>query len=384
MDGTLADNIAKYNLAGWRPEGRPAPAEGAIAYSGPSAGQPPSTLMARGETARPSQSQRDAHIQFIRDYANKIGVNPDLALGIAGAEGLNAWTGQNPAAQSYVKGPMGREESYGDFQLHMVPGAVGSAALAAGIDPRDPTQWQKADQFALDYMKAHGVSAWSGDPVAKAYAATGKVAPFVAGNTLNKTGGPAVGSQTGAPGPQGAATGTPTQPGAWGSGNPPQALAGFQAGSPAEKNMLAGAKTLGLSGDSGGGDETPRSVAPAITDARAIGGNMMMGAGGMNQMPSAVARQAFAQAGNMLSPLPANMLNTGGIQSPVPSTTQSAIQPGAPGAQSGLPLAGLGQGTTLNSPSQLQMAMLYGYPPYAGSYGTIGSPGGPSGYGSSF
>jgi hypothetical protein len=35
--------------------------------------------------AQPSNPQRDAHIQFIRDYANRIGVNPDLALGIANA-----------------------------------------------------------------------------------------------------------------------------------------------------------------------------------------------------------------------------------------------------------------------------------------------------------
>ena len=49
LSGTLDQNIKQYNLAGWRPDARPAPETGAIAYNGgPPAGQPPPNLVARG------------------------------------------------------------------------------------------------------------------------------------------------------------------------------------------------------------------------------------------------------------------------------------------------------------------------------------------------
>ena len=80
--------------------------------------------------------------QFIRDYAAKIGVNPDQAVAIARAEGLNAWSSSNPNAASYVDRTSGDNLfSFGDFQLNIHPGAVGAGALKAGIDPRDPNQW---------------------------------------------------------------------------------------------------------------------------------------------------------------------------------------------------------------------------------------------------
>ena len=112
------------------------------------------------------------HEAFIRDYAAKIGVNPDQAVAIARAEGLNAWSASNPNAGSYVDRTSGVPWSFGDFQLNTRNG-MGVDALKAGIDPRDPNQWQAADQYALDQMKQHGVGAWSGDPAAKAIMAHG-------------------------------------------------------------------------------------------------------------------------------------------------------------------------------------------------------------------
>ena len=169
LAGTLDQNIKQYNLAGWRPDSRPAPDTGAIAYTGgPPSGQPPPNMVARG-TGAPVGDM--THEQFIRDYAAKIGVDPDQAVAIARAEGLNAWSKSNPNAGSYVDRTGGVPWSFGDFQLNTRNG-MGVDALKAGIDPKDPNQWQAADQFALDQMRAHGVGAWS-NPVAKSIAAHG-------------------------------------------------------------------------------------------------------------------------------------------------------------------------------------------------------------------
>jgi hypothetical protein len=110
----------------------------------------------------------------IMDYAAKIGLDPQKALAIAQAEGLRAWSQANPNAQSNIIDKQGRrEQSYGDFQLNM-NGGMGAEALAAGIDPRDPSQRWAADKFALDKMKSGGVKPWS-NPVAQAYLAHGGV-----------------------------------------------------------------------------------------------------------------------------------------------------------------------------------------------------------------
>ena len=125
-----------------------------------------------------------SHEQFIRDYAAKIGLNPDLAVRIAGAEGLHAWSPSNPNAGSYVDRTGGVPWSFGDFQLNTRNG-MGVDARRAGIDPADPNQWQKADQFALDQMKAGGLGAWKGDPVAAKWIASGQ--PITGGTTLTST-----------------------------------------------------------------------------------------------------------------------------------------------------------------------------------------------------
>ena len=116
-----------------------------------------------------------SHAQYIQDYAKSIGLDPNLALGIANAEGLKAWSASNPNAASTVDVEGGKPFSFGDFQLNVHPGAMGAKAIAAGIDPTNPSQWQAADRFALDQMKSGGVSPWKGDPVAAAYLKSGAV-----------------------------------------------------------------------------------------------------------------------------------------------------------------------------------------------------------------
>ena len=130
-----------------------------------------------------------SHSQFIQDYAKSIGLNPNLALGIATAEGLKAWSASNPNAASTVDVQNGQPFSFGDFQLNTRNG-MGVDAQRAGIDPRDPNQWQAADKFALDQMKSGGVGPWKGDPVAAAYLKSGAVPTAAAASTPVQAPGP--------------------------------------------------------------------------------------------------------------------------------------------------------------------------------------------------
>lgn len=116
--------------------------------------------------------------EYIRAAARQRGIDPDIAVRVAKHEGGLV----DPVRQSDVMQPYGREESFGPFQLHM-RGGLGSAALKAGIDPRDPNQWTRGVDFALDQVKSGGWSPWMG---AKAAGVTGMmgVNGGVGGTTL--------------------------------------------------------------------------------------------------------------------------------------------------------------------------------------------------------
>ena len=172
-----------------------------------------------------------SHSQFIQDYAKSIGLNPNLALGVANAEGLRAWSASNPNAASTVDIQNGQPFSFGDFQLNVRNG-LGTEALRHNIDPRDPSQWQAADKFALDQMKSGGLGPWKGDPYAEAYLKSG-AAPAVATPTPSQAPGPMDPSaQAGGPGaPLGTPGSTvnppiPTTPGTTINSNPIASLGG--------------------------------------------------------------------------------------------------------------------------------------------------------------
>jgi len=121
--------------------------------------------MARGDGGILDPS---VHEQFIREYARQKGVNPDWVAAVAAAEGMHAWDQSNPNAASHLASDQALGGSFGDFQLNM--SGLGKQALAAGIDPRDPNQWQNADKFAIDYIaRTRDLSPWKGDPVAAEY-----------------------------------------------------------------------------------------------------------------------------------------------------------------------------------------------------------------------
>ena len=102
---------------------------------------------------------------YIRQAAVIRGIDPDTAVAVARAEGGL----DNPTRQSDVVKNGRREQSYGPFQL-LMQGGLGEKALAAGIDPRDPNQWQRGVDFALDHVARNGWGEWYG---AKAIGVTG-------------------------------------------------------------------------------------------------------------------------------------------------------------------------------------------------------------------
>ena len=303
-----------------------------------------------------------SHADFIRSYANSIGLDPNLALGIANAEGLRAWSAKNPNAASTVDVQNGQPFSFGDFQLNIRNG-LGTQALKGGIDPRDPNQWQAADKFALDQMKAGGVGPWKGDAFAKQYLATGNVPalPAMPGTTLNS----APTTPAGGPGAP-AAPGQPGQP----SGGMAASLPGYQPNSPGAKMTAKGLQQLAGGDQGSGGGEAPPMQPPMQLSARAASGPMMMGPGGQNAAGQAAAQQALAQQGAQYGFLtqPSLAAYAPPARLPVPGAMPIAQ---ASGVGMGLP------GTTLNSPSQLQMALMTGalspYDLYGNSAAGFGS-----------
>jgi hypothetical protein len=123
-------------------------------------------------------------------------------------------------------------------------------------------------------------------------------------------------------------------------------LPGFQPGSPANKMAQDALKSLA----GGGATDEPPPMQLQQAQSQAMGGPMMMRQGGQNMEPRMAAMQALAQQGFMTQPSVA-AFGGGGLQSPVP--------PAMPGGVTGMPASGIA-GTTLNSPSQLQMALMTG------------------------
>lgn len=94
---------------------------------------------------------------YIRQAALQRGINPDIAVAVARSEGgLN-----DPVRQSDIVKNGVREPSFGPFQLYF-GGGLGNAALKQGIDARDPGQWQRGVDFALNHALQNGWGAWYG------------------------------------------------------------------------------------------------------------------------------------------------------------------------------------------------------------------------------
>lgn len=341
MGGDLASDVAQYHLANWRPAGQPAPATGAVAYTGPTA-QP-----SRVASVRPGTTLNSSPLDII----------------------LNAESGNRNINNTTQGTSSGQAQGY----AQITAGTWTDFAPKAGVDLKKyPTPDSAPREVQLAVANTIPLNRWASSTVNAVLAKypgldTSKTLGEIQSAALNGSGG-----STAVAGGQGASPATPA---------PQQALAGFQPGSPAEKSMLAAGKTLGLGQGGGQGQDKPEPMRlPSPPTAQAVGGPMMMGPGGQNTLAQRAAQNYIAQLGQDRGFATQPSLAYGGpslAQSGLPSTVQSTIQPMPAGAATGMP--GL-PGTTLNSPSQLQMALMTGamnpYDLYGGGFGAA------QGYGS--
>lgn len=90
-----------------------------------------------------SQAEKEA---FIRAEAAKRGIDPDVAMRVARAEGFD-----------HFKSAIPGEESYSAFQLNMKPGNEGDKFMrATGFDPRIPANERASISWALDDVARTG------------------------------------------------------------------------------------------------------------------------------------------------------------------------------------------------------------------------------------
>ena len=90
---------------------------------------------------------------YLRSHAAAMGIDPDAAEAMVNSEGGFGRTGAD-----YVGD---RGTSFGPGQLH-VGGGLGDAALAQGINIRDPSTWQAQFDFILKHVQHHGWGAFHG------------------------------------------------------------------------------------------------------------------------------------------------------------------------------------------------------------------------------
>ncbi len=145
---------------------------------------------------------------YIRQAALARGIDPNVALRVAGGEGglSNPFRhGEGPAPKSQAPGFGALENSFGPFQLYVsgTGAGLGDRAVAAGIDPRK--NWQGGVDFALDEAKRKGWGQWYG---AKANGITGMMG---IGGAPGPTGGAPLAVASAGPTPAGIPASGPPQ-----------------------------------------------------------------------------------------------------------------------------------------------------------------------------
>lgn len=92
---------------------------------------------------------------YIRETAQKYGIDPEVALRVAKSEGLANF-------QSTVVGKKGREPSWGAFQLYTGGGLGNEFQRATGLDPSDPANEKATIDYALKTAAKVGWGPWHG------------------------------------------------------------------------------------------------------------------------------------------------------------------------------------------------------------------------------
>lgn len=254
---------------------------GAPSAPAPSPGQP------TGAPGAATSGAAADHAAYIQQKAAALGIDPGVALTVAQKEGLGATHAGDGGS------------SFGDFQLHyggMAPG--GNAVAGLGDDfvkaGGDPSNWQAADDFALQNAAKNGWGAFHG-------AANAGIKPMQGigqAPQANAGSGPA---------PQ-VASGVPD---AGGAGVPPDAMALAGPGMASDPGQQAITQAMGSG-------PAPAPAAPPPGAPSPLAGAMMSAGQGGNDPDSA---QKFADSG---------MGNA-----PGPSPLASALMGGSGSAQMG-------------------------------------------------
>jgi hypothetical protein len=306
LAGSLDDDVKQYHLAGWRPDSQPAPATGAIAYSGPS-GQP-----SRPGTPTPGTTLNSSPMDLVSTLES----------------------GNTNVLQKIHDKNTDRGTPAGGF-FQIIDPTWRTYAKAAGVDvDQYPTAMSAPRNIQAQVAAAIPVNQWGPNTVS---ALKAKFPGMDTSQTLGQW-------QSAALGGSGAgASAPPATPGAAAAG---ATLPGYQPGSPANKMAQDALKKLGSGGTSS--DPPPEMNLPQAPQAQAMGGAMMMRPGGQNIDARTAAMQALQQQGFMVQPtLAAN----------TPMPTSPVVASAMPGAATGM--TGIA-GTTLNSPSALQIALMSG------------------------
>jgi hypothetical protein len=311
MPGTLADDIAQYHLQGWRPASQPAPAQGAIAYSGPT-GQP-----SRPGTATPGTTLNSSPLDIV----------------------LNAESGDRNINNTR----QGTSSGQAQGNLQITTGTWNDFAPKAGIDLKQyPTPQSAPRSVQIQVGNTIPLNRWANSTV---QAVLAKYPGIDTSQTLGAIQSAALAGSGGSGSPASAPAAIAAAPAGAGA---PGGLPGYQPGSPAEKMAQSSLKSLG-----GSTPEPQPMNLPQAPQAQAMGGAMMMRPGGQNVDARMAAMQSLAQQGFLTQPsLAAN--TPGGSQPVVPSLGTASAMPGAATGMTGI------AGTTLNSPSALQMALMSG------------------------
>jgi hypothetical protein len=287
-----------------------------------------------------------------------------LKAGIAQKESGGNYSALGPVTKS-------GDRAYGKYQVMGANvGPWTQAALGHELTPEqfrnDPQAQEAVANYQLgNYIKQYGpqgaAAMWfSGSPN------TTSSAKDVLGTSVSKyvqdTAGTLGRSPTGSTAVASAAPGTTLNsspvaaaPGAVAPAQGQGTLPGFTPGSPAAKSMSDATKSFT---SAGAAPEPQRFQLQPISGAGAAGGPMMLAPGGQNTQGQRLAQADLAQRMAQWGMAPPAIAGTSSFTPTMGMATPQGQQPMAqPGAATGMPMM---PGTTLNSPSQLQIAMMSG------------------------
>lgn len=104
-------------------------------------------------SSRASPQEKAARTSFIRSEAQRLGIDPDIAVRVANSEG-NDW--------AFARNEQG-EASYGAFQLNTKGRGVGySFEQDTGKKANDPANERLTITYALEHVRRNGWGAWQG------------------------------------------------------------------------------------------------------------------------------------------------------------------------------------------------------------------------------